>query len=237
MSATKLGDITLTKQTGTTLTLATNGKYVNNDVYFDMSVQPGAGVVTIASTDASVSTDSATRNIGGILGTKSSSVPASGNYIKINASGSGSSTITSAGWLNAGSLGTATATNSYYFPVQSASGYIDATNDVTPTASLSGSNVTLSNTNNGIYVTASGGATADNRITVKVSADGYVPVGDFLTKSATSDAQTNAVSYISGVTLTKPTSGTRSFSITVPNGNSTVTFTFNVDSSGNVTIS
>lgn len=41
---------------------------------------------------------------------------------------------------------------------------------------------------------------------------------------------------LSGVTITAPESGTSTFSITVPNGNTTATFVFNVDSSGNVTI-
>lgn len=43
--------------------------------------------------------------------------------------------------------------------------------------------------------------------------------------------------YINGVTLTAPASGSISFSITVPNGNSTTTFIFNVDSNGNVVVS
>lgn len=42
--------------------------------------------------------------------------------------------------------------------------------------------------------------------------------------------------YINGVTLVAPESGTRSFDITVPNGNSTITFTFTVDSNGNVIV-
>lgn len=41
---------------------------------------------------------------------------------------------------------------------------------------------------------------------------------------------------MTGVTILAPSSGTNSFSVTVPNGNSTATFVFNVDSSGNVTI-
>ena len=41
---------------------------------------------------------------------------------------------------------------------------------------------------------------------------------------------------LTGVTITAPASGSSTFSVTVPNGNSTATFVFNVDSSGNVTI-
>jgi hypothetical protein len=43
--------------------------------------------------------------------------------------------------------------------------------------------------------------------------------------------------YITGVQLVAPAAGsTNVFTVTVPNGNSTQTITFNVDSSGNVTI-
>ena len=45
-----------------------------------------------------------------------------------------------------------------------------------------------------------------------------------------------ATYYINGVTIEAPTSDTRSFAITVPNGNSTSTFTFTVDTSGNVVV-
>lgn len=45
-----------------------------------------------------------------------------------------------------------------------------------------------------------------------------------------------ATKTITGVTITAPSSGTSTFGITVPNGNSTITFVFSVDSSGNVTV-
>lgn len=63
-----------------------------------------------------------------------------------------------------------------------------------------------------------------------------------LTVTTSSDANTNidCDGYenvnITGINLTVPESGTNSFSIKVPNGNSTLTFVFNVDSSGNVTV-
>lgn len=48
---------------------------------------------------------------------------------------------------------------------------------------------------------------------------------------------TSITGSLSGVTINTPSSGTRSFSITVPNGqNSTITFVFTVDSSGNTTV-
>lgn len=41
---------------------------------------------------------------------------------------------------------------------------------------------------------------------------------------------------LNAVEIVAPSSGTNTFSVTVPNGIGTVTFVFNVDSNGNVTI-
>ena len=236
--STKLGDLTITKQSGTVLTLSTDKRYVNDNVYFNIGVQQGAGAVTIASTDAEIQTDANVRNISGSIGTKATSAPSSGYYFKVGASGTGSSTITTAGWLDTGSMGTATASESYYFPIDTAVAATSGTNTVTPSASLSGSNVTLSNTNNGISVTSIGGGSASATIDVSITDAGYVGEGSL--DSSTVDAQsttTTASSYISGVTIPVPSSGTNTFTVTVPNGeNDTVTFTFSVDSSGNTEI-
>ena len=53
MSATKLGDITITKPSGTTLTLSTGGKYVSTDVYFNISVQSGSVMQNAPTVDSS----------------------------------------------------------------------------------------------------------------------------------------------------------------------------------------
>ena len=236
--STKLGDITLTKQTGTRVTLSSEGTYFPDNKYFDISVQNGAGTVTVASTDASVEPDLSGRNISNIIGIKDTSAPQSGYYLKINATGDANSTITSPGWLGAGSLGTATATGSYYFPVDSATVSIAGTNTITPSTSLSGTNVSFSNTNNGISVTSTGGGSASTFVSVTSTGAGYVPDNSQIasdTVGSTSES-TSASLYISGVTLQTPTSGLNSFSITVPNENSTITFVFNVDSNGNVTV-
>lgn len=234
----KIADLTITKGTGSVLTLMTEGKYVNDNKYFNIDVQSGAGTVTIASTDAEIQSDSGAGNISAVIGTKSSTAPSTGYYIKVGASGIGSSTITTAGWLDEGSLGTATASGSFYFPVTAATASISGSNTVTPSASVSGTNVTLSNTNNGISIVATGGGTASASVSATSTAAGYVPNNETLdtaTVNATSQT-TTAQSYISGVTLTVPETGTRTFSITVPNGNTTATFVFNVDAEGSVTI-
>ena len=232
--STKIGDITLTKQTGTVLTLSTAGKYVSDDKYFDISVQEGAGTVTIASTDASIESDASGRNISGVIGSKSGSAPVSGYYLQVNASGTGSSTVTTAGWLAEGSLGTASATGSFYFPVTAATAVISGTNTVTPSASISGTNVTLSNTNNGISIVSTGGGTASASTTAVSTAAGYIPNEATLDTQtiAAANQTTTASSYVSGVTIPTPASGTNNFSVTVPNGDTTLTLTFKVSSDG-----
>lgn len=113
------GDITLTKQSGTTLTLETEKTYVDRDIEFTLSAQSGATTYDVASADVNVKSDSSGRNISGVIGTKASSAPSTGYYIKMDASGSGNSKVTTAGWLNTGSLASASTTVTKYFPVTS----------------------------------------------------------------------------------------------------------------------
>jgi len=235
------GDITLAKQNGTLLTLPLTGKYADRNVQFTIGAQSAAAAANTAAADADVeSTDSGSVggiNIYDVIGTKQTSEPSSGYFIRVNATGSGSSKITAAGWLNAGNLETASTSKTVYFPVAAATGSISGSNTVTPSASVTGSNVMLSNTNNGISITATGGGSASASVTSSADTAGYVPTGTISTGtlSATSTT-TSASSYISGVTIQKPATGTNSFSVTVPNGDSTVTFTFTVDSEGNVVV-
>lgn len=115
---------------------------------------------------------------------------------------------------------------------------VSGTNTVTPTATISGSGCTLSNTDNGISITATGGGSASASATATTGTAGYAQTNATLGTGtiAASSTTTTATTYISGVTVTAPSSGTRTFSITVPNGAGTATFVFNVDASGNVTI-
>lgn len=235
MATQKLGDITISKQSGTILTLATSGKYVPDDVYFTIAAQPGAGTVTVASTDANISDDGTPENIHNVIGTKSGTAPLTGYYIKVDTLGTGNSSITTAGWLDVGTLGTASAAGSFYFPVQGATATATGTNTVTPSASITGSNVVLSNVNNGVQVTATGGGTAEATITATSTRAGYVPNGQLLATAtaSASSATTTANSYISGVILRAPASGTNQFTVNLPNGSSdTITLTFKVESDG-----
>lgn len=110
---------------------------------------------------------------------------------------------------------------------------------VSGTASVSATNATISDStnNSGVSVVASGSAIRA-QVTYNGAVDGWVTKANGAEVLAAGDATalTNKTYYINGVTLIKPSSGTRSFSITVPDGNSTVTFVFSVDSSGNVII-
>ena len=235
------GDISIDKQLGTVLTFNTDDKHVDKDIEITLSVQSGIDAANTASADVDVQTTSGSAggvNVGSILGTKSTSEPSTGYYIKLQAQGSGSSQITTAGWVEVGALTAASTAVSKYFPVQAGGASISGTNTVTPSASVTGTNVTLSNINNGVSITATGGGTASASVSAASTQAGYIPNNTTLDTQtvAASSQTTTATSYISGVTLTAPSSGTRTFSITVPNGNTTATFVFNVDSSGNVTV-
>lgn len=237
--ATKLGDITLTKQTGTVLTLSTEHKYVNDNISFDIDVQSGAGTVTIASTDASIESDVSGRNISDVIGAKSGIAPVSGYYLKVAASGTGSSAVTTAGWLEEGSIGTASATGSFYFPIDSATASISGTNVVTPSASISGSHVIFGNKDNGISVTATGGGTASVTATASGNQSGYVESGVSIgSNTLVAESLTTTTStYISGVVLEAPEMGTNKFTISLPDGGSSMlTLTFTVDANGDWTI-
>lgn len=121
----------------------------------------------------------------------------------------------------------------------SATAVISGTNIVTPDVSVSSTNVSLSTSiNNGIYITSVAEASASASVSATTGNAGYAASSTVLgTGTVNSTLETaSETQYVSGVTIPKPASGTNSFSVTVPNGNSTVTFTFVVDSSGNVTI-
>ena len=138
-------DVTITKQTGTVLTVLTNEKYCDANHAFNISVQGGTGAANTASADVDVVTTAGTAggtNIGDILGTKTATEPSSGSYIRMDASGSGSSKITGAGWMETGNLPVAQASKTEYFPVstgtltQNAPTINTSTGVVTATASV-----------------------------------------------------------------------------------------------------
>ena len=61
-----------------------------------------------------------------------------------------------------------------------------------------------------------------------------ITISDDSSSNISCDGYANVT--ITGINIPIPSTGTNTFSVKVPNGNSTVTFVFNVDTSGNVTI-
>lgn len=330
----------------------TYGSSIADATYIPIKV--GEATANTASADVNVNTTDGSNagvNIFSVVGTKATTEPTSGYYIAMTASGSGSSKVTTAGWLQTGALTAASTTATKYFPITAAgitysggglsntanytgtptitlatnsstnminyrlgtqditnypyyfqikattakltgtttvtradykdtrtAGYLPArssttvlssttsspsvtvnaatnttyyfsmkkatmtvagTNTVSPTASVAGTSATLVTTNNsGISVTATGGGTASVTAIATTNAAGYAPASTQL-GSATLNATnktTTSTQYLKEVEIVKPSSGTREFGIKVPNGDSTITFVFHVDSSGNVTV-
>ena len=106
------------------------------------------------------------------------------------------------------------------------------------TATATGSSCAIStNTNNSNVSFTTECEVTRNAVTYSSDVEGWLSAesGDTVLASDTANA-TSTTYYINGVTLEAPVSGTVSFSITVPNGNSVATFVFTVDSSGNVVV-
>lgn len=116
------GDVTLTKRTGTKLNLPLTGKYGDREVEFTLGVQSAVAAGDTAAADADVVSGSTAggTNISGVIGQKTTTEPSSGYFIRVDASGSGNSKITSAGWIDTGSLSAAQATATKYFTVNAA---------------------------------------------------------------------------------------------------------------------
>lgn len=205
-------------------------------------IKVGVAAANTASADVNIYTtdgNNAGVNISGVVGTKTTTEPTSGYYIAMTASGSGSSKVTTAGWFQTGALTAASTTATKYFPITKATMTVAGTNTVSPTASITGAQATLVTKNNsGISVTATGGGTASVTATATTNTAGYAPAGVQLGSkvlNATSNT-TTFTQYLKEVEIVKPSSGTKEFGIKVPNGDSTITFVFHVDSSGNVTV-
>ena len=110
---------------------------------------------------------------------------------------------------------------------------------VSGTATASATNATISSSTNSSGVSIAAAASASRaQITYNGAVSGWVDKtnGAEAFAAGTSTALTSTTYYINGVTIDAPSSGTRTFSVTVPNGATTATFIFNVESNGTVTI-
>lgn len=185
-------------------------------------------------------------------GNATTTAPSSGVYVAVkSAKNSGNvsaaATISTAGYgdsTNHGISGSgnvevgANASATTYIPITTASPTFSAAPSGGSTASSSTASISNSTNNSGVSIQT---AYSINAATISYAA----AVNGWVSKSAsastgsstTAKGSTNGtLYYINGVTLTAPSSGSRTFSVTVPNGSSTATFVFNVDASGNVTI-
>ena len=116
---------------------------------------------------------------------------------------------------------------------------VTGTNSVSITASATGTNALISEDDNGVAITVSSSASASVTATATTGTAGFAKTSASLGSATLTGSNTDSSTfYISGVTIVAPSSGEdpRTFSITVPNGNSTATFLFSVDSSGNVVV-
>lgn len=162
---------------------------------------------------------------------------------KITATTSATSSITptvSAGWVANGTAGSVTVSGSSELQMSSAAGSNTISGGAVSCSLNTSNNVVASTTDtyaSGISIQFTGSRTAVSA-TAKVISAGFAALNDsFATASSAAASSPSSTYYLQGVTLTKPSSGTRQFDITVPNGNSTITFHYVVDSNGNTTIS
>ena len=103
----------------------------------------------------------------------------------------------------------------------------------TATASSSTASLSTSTNNSGVTIAAAASAT---RAVVQYNA----AVAGWVSKAASADAYaassatalTGTTYYLNGVTLSKPSSGSRTFTVTAPDGDSTQTFTFTITADG-----
>lgn len=220
------GTVSISKNT-TAVTNKTRLNDDDNDIYY----KPVTATTNIDTYYIAIKANAAANSTGttsSISGTTTASVTTAG-YAPTSLTGSGSVS------------GTATAKTSskdssvYYIPIPTAAATITGTNTVSPSAKLSSSNVTLSDTNNGISVTATGGGTASVTASANITTAGYVPSGNEF-KTQTLNAANNTITetkYISAITIP----ANKSLTIT-NNGTATMTTsgTANITSTGTTTV-
>ena len=115
---------TVNQQSGSYILLSTANKYLNKDIQITTNVKQAVSTSDTASADTTLYTTDGSNagvNIGAVtnvVGTKVTTEPTSGYYVALTVSGSGNSKITTAGWIATGSLGTASTSETQYYPIQ-----------------------------------------------------------------------------------------------------------------------
>lgn len=234
---------------------STAGSKNTNTATVQASVDKVVGAVTISgtSTKTPVISNKAITASGvtdAAAGAATTTTPSSGVYIAVQtAKSTGTLTatpsITTAGYGTATNNGLVKATKTVgaaasaltYVPITTANPSF-AGGALSGTAMATGTSITLSESinNSGASISTECSVTR-SAVNYSSAVSGWVDKesGETVLASAT-ESMTTKTYYVNGVTLTKPSSGIRTFAVTVPNGDSTVTFNFNVDSQGNVTI-
>lgn len=188
-------------------------------------------------------------NISGVLGNTTTTPPDGGYFICLTANAPATTftmttTINTSGWLSNVSEITASASTTannngdkHYIPITAAVGSVTMTagSGVCTHTSTSNASVSTSDTSSGIYLGFKGKGSVS--ATAKITTAGYAPKtasnGSFATGASTSSNESSElITYITGVELKT----SKTFKLKVPNGNSTVEFTWTVDSQGNVVV-
>lgn len=178
--------------------------------------------------------------------------PTSGVYIQVNTA-KNTKTLTATPKVSSAGYGTTTyygatsntstvganASSNTYIPIKTTTLSFSGGGLTGTGATVDKTNMTFSETNvSGVTITPKGTA-GRTKVTYSADASGWVSVTNGTTVSSAVAASTwnGTVQYVSGVTIAKPSSGSRYFDITVPNGDAgTVTFRFTVDSAGNTVV-
>lgn len=182
-------------------------------------------------------------NIAPIIGTMATSEPTAGYYVAFSATGSGSSKITSAGWMSTGALDAATTNTTCYFPVTTATisvtgGGLTKGNGAVSMANKGYYNGTSYDTSDIIDITSQGslasgyyvleatgsGSVSRGAINKQVTTAGYAPKDDSavqqISQATTSSNVATATYYIKKSTFssTSVNSSNTSQTITIDAG-------------------
>lgn len=180
--------------------LETMNKFVDKNILIQ-SVVP-AGALSAGNGSAAISVQNAD-----ILGASAASAPTQGPYVQIT--GSGIVSVGTGGWI-AQNTSKSSNEKKVYYPVKIATYGLSNNAAVSTTVAISQSNVTLSDTNNGIAVEASSTGTLSGSITASVTSSGYSASGTIVTATLSGSKTATLTKYITGVTVP----GTTTFTVT-----------------------
>ena len=225
------------------VSIVSGGKWVYGKVTLS-----GSKVATAPTVARTTTTASGATNVGS--GNSTTTAPSSGYFVSVQATAPATSitptvTLNTAGYIEktgriTGSVSTTQKAGSVYYIT------VPGANPIFEGGALSGTatvgtwnNITIgSSDTSGVSIVTSG-THARAKVTYKNAVNGYV------VKSAGADAYSasgdinlsTSTYYITGATLVTNSSASRTFTLTIPNGNSTaIPLLFTVDTSGNVVV-